>query len=92
MQTAAPAMLQTSLVPNSLFKSCLPVEVNGKTAEALIDSGSTDNFIHPRHAERCDLQIRSGFEAVLMASSASSKKLEGHCVANINVQVTFILM
>ena len=86
MHTAAPALLQTSLVRKGLFKSCLPVEVNGKIAEALIDSGGTDNFIHPRHAERCDLQIRSGFETVLMASSASSKKLEGHCVTYINVQ------
>ena len=86
MQTAAPALLQTSLVPKGLFKSCLPVEVNGKTAEALIDSGSTDNFIHPRQAERCDLQNCSGFKIVLMASSASSKKLEGHCVTDINVQ------
>ena len=42
--------------------------------------------MQPRHVVRCFLKIHSGFETVSMASSSSSKKLEGHCLATINVQ------
>ena len=69
-----------------LAKSSIPVKVNGKIVEALIDSGSTDNFIHPRYVQRCALKVHTGHETVTMASSNCSMKLEGHCLANINVQ------
>ena len=85
LQTAPYNLLHASLIPSGLTKSCLLIEVNAETADALIDSGSTDNFIHPRHVVRCSLKIHSGFETVSMASSSSSKKLEGHCLATINV-------
>ena len=86
LQTAPHNLLHAFLIPSRLTKSCLRVEVNSETADALIDSGSTDNFIHPRHVVRCSLKIHSGFETVSMASSSSSKKLEGQCLATINVQ------
>ena len=86
MQTAPHNLLHASLIPSGLGKSWLVVEVNGETADALIDSGSTDNFIHPRHVARCCLKIHSGLETMSMASSSSSKKLEGYCLATINVQ------
>ena len=31
----------------SLKKACVGVLINGKSAQALVDSGSTHNFIHP---------------------------------------------
>ena len=86
LQTESRVLLRASLIPDGLTKSCLPVEVNGEIVEALIDSGSTDNFIHPRHVERCALKVHDGFETVSMASSSSNKKLAGHCVATISVQ------
>ena len=38
----------TASVPPSLTKSAAPVMVNGLETKALVDSGSSESFIHPR--------------------------------------------
>ena len=65
----------------SLKKACVGVLINGKSAQALVDSGSTHNFIHPDIAKSLGLVIYSTLEKVTMASSYSSK-IEGYCFAD----------
>jgi len=77
LQTSGNTLLHASLIPKGLTKSCLPVEMRGEITDVLIDSGSTDNFIHPRHVKRCGLEVYSGYETVSMATSSTSKKLKG---------------
>ena len=78
--------MHTSLISQRLTKSCVSVVVNGKVANALTDSGSTGNIIHPRLVERCALDICSNNESVCMASSSSCARLQGHCTATLTVQ------
>ena len=67
----------------SLKKACVGVLINGKSALALVDSGSTHNFIHPDIVKSLGLVIYPTLEKVTMASSSHSSKIEGYCYADI---------
>ena len=67
----------------SLKKACVGVLINGKSAQALVDSGSTHNFIHPDIVKSLGLVIYPTLEKVTMASSSHSSKIEGYCYADI---------
>ena len=70
-------------VAKSLKKACIDVLINGKSCEALIDSGSTHNFIHPKVASNLGLNIYTTQEKVTMAASSFSSKIQGYCLADI---------
>ena len=57
--------------------------INGSVVNALVDSGSTDNFINPKQVERLSLTILPSRETVSMASSSLSAKMKGYCSATI---------
>ena len=57
--------------------------INGLFVNALVDSGSTDNFINPKQVERLSLTILPSRETVSMASSSLSAKMKGYCSATI---------
>ena len=67
----------------SLKKACVGVLINGKSAQALVDSGSTHNFIHPDIVKSLGLVIYPTLEKVTMASSSHSSRIEGYCYADI---------
>ena len=62
----------------SLKKACVEVLINGKSAQALGDSGSTHNLIHPDIAKSLGLVIYPTLEKVTIASSYHSSKIEGY--------------
>ena len=66
----------------SLKKACVGVLINGKSAQALVDSESAHNFIHPGIAKSLGLVIYPTLEKVTMTSSHSSE-IEGYCFADI---------
>ncbi|XP_046845651.1 uncharacterized protein LOC124439469 [Xenia sp. Carnegie-2017] len=70
-------------VAKSLKKACIDVLINGKSCEALIDSGSTHNFIHPKVASNLGLNVYTTQEKVTMAASSFSSKIQGYCLADI---------
>ncbi|XP_046855910.1 uncharacterized protein LOC124449011 [Xenia sp. Carnegie-2017] len=70
-------------VAKSLKKACIGVLINGKSCEALIDSGSTHNFIHPKVASNLGLNVYTTQEKVTMAASLFSSKIQGYCLADI---------
>ena len=67
----------------SLKKACVGVLINGKSAQALVDSGSAHNFIHPDIVKSLGLVIYPTLEKVTMVSSSHSSKIEGYCYADI---------
>ncbi len=62
----------------SLKKACVGILINGRSAQALVDSGSTHNFIHPDIARSCGLLVYPTLEKVTMASSSYSSEIEGY--------------
>ena len=58
VETPSPTLATTGLLDLSqgLKKACMKISLNGKDVLALIDSGGTDNFIHPRVVKMCSLK------------------------------------
>ena len=58
METPWPTLATTGLldISGGLKKACMKISLNGKDVLALIDSGSTDNFIHLRVVKMCSLK------------------------------------
>ena len=61
----------------------MSILVNGKSAQALVDSGSSHNFIYPDIAKSCGLLVYPTQEKVTMASSSYSSEIEGYCYTDI---------
>ena len=51
------AMVSATVVPPSLTKSTTVVSINGFNAKVLVDSGSSESFIHPKLAELASLLV-----------------------------------
>ena len=58
----------------SLAKSCIKIKINGFSANALIDSGSTDSFIYPNQLELPGLKMFSGNKTVCSPHLQSKPK------------------
>ena len=69
----------TSDIPSTLIKSSCEVTINGVNTRALIDSCSTESFIHPRLADTLRLQKYPVSREISMAQSSLSAKTLGHC-------------
>ena len=72
-------------VPTSLRKSSIPVQINRKEAIALIDSGSSDSFIHSSLVEACSLLVCPSTKTISMAIKALIARIQGHCSADIEI-------
>ena len=75
--------LTCSAKTHSLAKSCIDIMINGSVVNALVDSGSTDNFFNPKQVQRLSLTILPSRETVSMASFSLSTKMQGYCFATI---------
>ena len=72
-----------SSTPPTLLKSSSKVTIDGVSARALIDSCSTESFIHPHFAETLNLQRYPDPRDISMAQSTLSAKTLGHCIADL---------
>ena len=68
----------------SLYKSMATVSF-GKM-KALVDSGSTESFIHPNLVKKAGLTIRPASGAVSMASTTLSAEVIGFCATDLEYQ------
>ena len=75
----------TASVPPSLTKSAAPVTVNGLETKALVDSGSSESFIHPWLVKSAALRVYPSFGAISMAASSLATKVEGHCFIDLKL-------
>ena len=63
----------------------MKISLNGKDVLALIDSGSTDNFIHPRVVKMCSLKSTNCCKTIMMATKDLEAQINGFCVTTIIV-------
>ena len=75
----------TSSTPPALLKSSSEVTINGVSARALIDSCSTESFIHPHLVDVLDLQKYSDPRDICMAQSSLSAKTLGYCITSLEL-------
>lgn len=82
-----PILSTISATTNSkqLSSATVKVEVAGKMVNALIDTGSTDNFISQEVAARLKLQITAKVGTISMASSVHRSEILGVCSPDIKV-------
>ncbi len=82
-------MAAVPATPSSLQKAIMEVTVNKTNVmDALVDSGSSDSFIHPDLVEYLQLQVwtkKDGGGQVMMASTSMSKQVS--CVTYIDVNI-----
>ena len=51
----------------------------------LVDTGSSENFIHPDKVKRLGLAVTPSSERILMASSSHSSTTLGHCIVSLHL-------
>ena len=87
METPSPTLATTGLldISEGLKKACMKISLNGKDVLALIDSGSTDNFIHPRVVKMCSLKSINCCKTIMMATKDLEAQINGFYVTTIIV-------
>ena len=75
----------TASVPPSLTKSATPVTVNGLETKVLVDSGSSESFLHPWLVKSAALCVYLSSGTVSMAASSLATKVEGHCFIDLKL-------
>ncbi|KRZ44323.1 Retrovirus-related Pol polyprotein from transposon 17.6 [Trichinella pseudospiralis] len=75
-----------STFPLSLAKAVVKILLCGKEINCLIDTGSSESFIHPEVVKRLGLKTIQSSEPVSMASSALSIKALGCITVDLKVQ------
>ena len=68
-----------------MHKSTIPVHIKGRKFNALIDSGSTDNFIHPFLVNELSLPVTAFDSQVSMASSSHVNNISGFIRTDIHI-------
>ena len=70
VKTPSPMLATTGLLDilEGLKKVCTKISLNGKDVLALIDSGSTNNFIHPGVVKMCSLKSTNCCKTIMMAT------------------------
>ena len=75
----------TAAFPNSLSHAALPVVIDGVTVTALIDSCSSDSFIHQQVANRLQLAIYPTTRNISMALTTLKTYVIGCCTTDITL-------
>jgi len=84
-----PALATVQLIASkTLSKACVHVTINDKRIKALVDSGSSDCFIHPGIVQSLRLKKYETNENVSMAASSLTAKMAGYCIADIKLKGT----
>ena len=70
----------------SLSRSSICGEIKGEPVKILVDTGSSENFIHPNKVKRLGLAVMQSSERILMASSSHSSTTLGHCIVSLHLR------
>ena len=79
-----PIAATTGATPLSLRKAIKDVTINGVELSALIDSGSSHSFIHPRIVSQYSLEVIKDNESVSLADKSLADSA-GHCFVDLMV-------
>ena len=74
-----------SAAPPTLQKSSTKVVINGVSATALIDSCSSESFIHPDLVDTLNLPKHPACKSISMAQSTLSAETLGHCIVSLDL-------
>ena len=69
----------------SLPRSSMCGEIKGESVKILVDTGSSENFIHLDKVNRLGLTVTPSSERILMASSSHSTTTLGHCIVSLHL-------
>ena len=83
------ASVTSAATPGTLSKAVAKVSIRGSEADGLIDSGSTESFIHPDIVKLHSLQVHPSCRAVSMASTSFTTNTPGFCNVDIKVNGRF---
>ena len=85
--TPAPTLASSisSASPGGLSKATLKGEVNGQSADMLIDTGSSQSFVSLHLVKRHKWKMFRASGEVLMASTVHTSKVHGYCVVTIQL-------
>ena len=72
--------------PSALSKAMCKIDLCGLEVECLIDSGSTESFIHPKLIKQKSITTYSSGKVVSMASASLSVKALGYCEVDITLK------
>ena len=73
----------SSRTPPVLLKSSTMVTINGEEVRALVDSGSTESFIHPDLVKKLNTKSQASPTAISMAQSSLSAQTLGYCIVDL---------
>ena len=73
----------SSRTPPVLLKSSTMVTINGEEVRALVDSGSTESFIHSNLVKKLNIKSQASPTAISMAQSSLSAQTLGYCIVNL---------
>ncbi|CAK8698052.1 unnamed protein product [Clavelina lepadiformis] len=83
--TLTPDLRVCALCPYSLSAATLSVCINGRKLCALVDSGSSDNYISNKTIQSLCLDVSPTQQTVSMAQSKLSCTISGFCVADVAI-------
>ena len=69
----------------SLSRSSMCGEIKGEPVKILVDTGSSENFIHPNKVKRLRLAVMPSSERILTASSSHSSTTLGHWIVSLHL-------
>ena len=75
------AAVATSNEVNALQQSYLTVRIGNFSIKALIDSGSSESFIHPDVVKKCNLSVNNQCKTIALAQASSTAQTSGTCQA-----------
>ena len=77
------ATVTSAATPSALSKAVVKLLINDVETDGLIDSGSSESFIHPDVVKLHSLKVQQSQSAVTMASTSFSTQTTGFCTADI---------
>ena len=80
------AMVSAEVMPPSLTKSTTVVSINGFKAKSLVDSGSSESFIHPKLAESASLLVYPTSSTISMATASLETKVSSFCLVGLELE------
>lgn len=79
------ATVTSAVTPSALSKAVVKLSINNVETDGLIDSGSSESFVHPDVVKVHGLKVQPSQSAVTMASTSFSTETSGFCTVNIKV-------
>ena len=69
----------------SLSRLLMCGEIKGEPVKTLIDTGNSENFVHPDKGKRLGLAVTPSSKRILRSSSSHSSTAFGHCIVSLHL-------